>query len=65
MDEIDGLTENLGNKKLDISDSEKEASLKRLKAILKKHMLRRTVQDANLKFPELEEKIVKVNLSNV
>ena len=71
LEEIDDLTASIqvkggaASKKSEVSEEEKEASLKRLRSILKKHMLRRTVQDADLKFPELEEKIVKVNLSNV
>lgn len=79
LEEIDGLTSALVNKPIvnigpkkdgkdakdGKDDQEREDALKRLKEILKKHMLRRTVQDANLKFPELEEKIVKLNLTNV
>jgi len=55
----------LTGKKIEISDSEKQIALQKLKGILKDHMLRRTVQDANLNFPELEEKLVKLNLSNI
>ena len=51
-------------KKPEFTDVEKKAALRRLKTILKDHMLRRTVQDANLNFPELEEKIVKIDLTN-
>jgi len=72
LEEIDELTDALVSKtsanqsgKKEINDPQREGALKKLKAILKKHMLRRTVQDANLKFPELEEKIVKLNLTNV
>lgn len=71
IEEIDDLTNKLANKpvtsggkKGETNDSDKEAALKKLKGILKNHMLRRTVQDANLNFPELEEKIVKLNLTN-
>ena len=72
VDEIEELTAALVTKpgvsmtaKKDVTDEQREDALKKLKAILKNHMLRRTVQDANLKFPELEEKIVKLNLTNV
>ena len=55
----------LTGKKTEVNDSEKQNALKKLRSILKEHMLRRTVQDANLNFPELEEKLVKLNLSNM
>jgi len=51
-------------KKAEFSDSDKKTALRKLKTILKDHMLRRTVQDAHLNFPELEEKTVKIDLTN-
>jgi len=72
LEEIEDLTAKLvakpinsAGKKSDSSEQEKDGALKKLKGILKKHMLRRTVQDANIKFPELEEKVIKLNLTNV
>lgn len=44
---------------------ERENAVKEFKKILQNHMLRRTVQDVNLKFPEFEEKVVKIPLTNV
>lgn len=47
------------------NESDRENALKELKEILKHHMLRRSVQDVNIKFPDLEEKIVSLPLTNV
>jgi len=73
LGEIDDLTSALVTKNPTIpmvkkdseKDEEREEALKKLKGILKNHMLRRTVQDAGLNFPELEEKIVKLNLTTM
>jgi len=63
--EVDDLSFKLNpGKKAEFSDSDKKTALRKLKTILKDHMLRRTVQDAHLNFPELEEKTVKIDLTN-
>ena len=61
---LKNTTDPVTGMRIETNEVEKKKALGRLRGILKEHMLRRTVQDANLKFPDLEEKVVKLNLTN-
>jgi len=55
---------NSASRKTNTSEEDKGNALKKLSTILEKYTLKRTAQDINFEFTELEEKVIKINLTN-
>jgi len=55
---------NSASRKINTSEEDKGNALKKLSTILEKYTLKRTALDIGFEFTELEEKVIKINLTN-
>ena len=55
---------NSSERKLNTTEEDKGNALRKLSSILEKYMLKRTALDMNMEFTDLEEKVIKLDLTN-
>jgi len=55
---------NSASRKINTTEAEKENALKKLSSLLEKHTLKRTAQDINFEFTNIDEKVIKITLTH-